>query len=68
MTNSQAYEANKSPRQQCRDEGFFPANSLQDPDAQQMRRDFRDPEQELDQEDAQSKLTHAQRQVEVAQS
>lgn len=36
----QAYEANKSSHQQCCNEGFFPANSLQGPDAQQMRWDF----------------------------
>lgn len=67
MTKSQRDEANQSPHQQCGNEGFLPANSLQGPDAQQVRWDFRDPEQELDQEDAQSKFTHTQRQVEVAQ-
>lgn len=67
LTKSQTDEANQSPHQQRGNQGFLPANGLKGPDAQQMRWDFRDPEQELDQEDAQPKFSHAQSQVEVAE-
>lgn len=68
LTKSQAYEANESACQHRQYEGFLSANSFQSPDTEEVGRNFWDPKQELDQEDAQSKLTHAQREAEVAQS
>lgn len=67
LRKRQRQEAEKAASQEGGHQGLSSSQHLHKPDAEEVRRNLRDPKQELHQEDAQAKLTHIQSKAGVSQ-
>lgn len=67
LRKRQRQEAEKAASQEGGHQGFTSPYHLHEPDAEEVRRNLRDPKQDLHQEDAQAKLTHVQSKAGVSQ-